>query len=238
MAEYLYTVEKACALCNKEFTLTKVRSRLLKVKQDTDFCTYYSGINPYYYSIWVCPHCGYAAPDSHFDELTTEQKEKLASFLKTRKVNVDFRGTRTCEQAIATYKLAIYFYELLSSRPSRPSRLGGMYLKLAWLYRESEKQPEEQQALAKAVENYERALSTERLPIGNLTEVALTYLVGDLYRRIGEYEKALPYFNKIISSQQAKMERNIYNLARDVWQEIREQRKQIPGDRQPVAEVN
>lgn len=231
MAEYLYEVDKDCALCGKSFRVTKVRSRLIKIKQDTDFCTYYKDVNPYYYSIWVCPHCGYAAPDTHFDEIHTAAKDKLTKFLTERKVNANFCGTRTREQAIATYKLAIFYNELLEVAASK---IGGLYLKLAWLYREGEQQESEQAALAKAVECYERALFRERLPLGNMTEVTLTYLVGDLFKRSGDTDKAIPYFNKVISSQQAKMERNIYNLAREVWQEIRDARKQTAADQ--VAE--
>jgi len=229
MADYSYTVDKECALCNTQFAVTKLRSRLIKIKQDTDFCTYYKDINPYYYSIWVCPHCGYAAQDTYFDDLVPAAKEKLAKFLAAKKVNVNFGGARTREQAIATYKLAIFYSEMIEAVASR---LGGLYLKLAWLYREGEKTGEEQQALTKAVEHYEKALFSERLPIGNMTEVALTYLVGDLFRRTGNVDKALPYFNKVLSNQQAKLERPIYNLARDVWQEIRESRKQAAANEQ------
>lgn len=223
MADYTYEVDKECALCNKSFKATKVKARLIKLKQDTDFCTYYQDVNPYYYSIWVCPHCGYAAQDSDFDAIAPAAREKFTKFLANRQVNVSFCGTRTREQAIATYKLAIFYGEMLEAAASK---LGGLYLKLAWLYRESEQPEHEQPALRKAVEHYEQALQRERLPVGNMTEITLTYLVGELFRRVGEPDKAIPYLNKIVSSQQAKLERNIYNLAREVWQEIREEKKQ------------
>ncbi|MEG6585345.1 DUF2225 domain-containing protein [Dendrosporobacter sp. 1207_IL3150] len=228
MADYIYQVDKECALCGKTFSVTKVRSRLLKIKQDSDFCTYYQDVNPYYYSIWACPHCGYAAQDSNFDEIVPAAKEKLAKFLSSRQININFSGNRTREQAIATYKLAIFYNEMLEVASSR---IGGLYLKLAWLYREGEQTTEEQVALVNAVKHYEQALFRERLPIGNMTEVTLTYLVGDLFRRTGNVEKAIPYFNKIISNQQAKLERNIYNLARDVWQEIRDSRNQSAAEK-------
>ncbi len=223
MSDYLYEVDKECALCSQSFRVTKVKSRLIKIKQDSDFCTYYKDVNPYYYSIWVCPHCGYAAVDTQFDSLVPAAKEKLTKFLTERQVNVNFCGNRTREQAIATYKLAIFYSEMLDSSASK---LGGLYLKLAWLYREAGYTEQEQAALSKAVEHYEQALFRERLPLGSMTEVTLTFLVGDLFRRTGQVEKAIPYFNKILSNPQAKAERNIYNLAREVWQEIRDLRKQ------------
>jgi hypothetical protein len=46
MADILYTAEKTCVICDKQFTVTKVRNRLSMVKQDSDFCTYYKEVNP------------------------------------------------------------------------------------------------------------------------------------------------------------------------------------------------
>lgn len=223
MAEYTYEVDKECPLCSKSFTVTKMKSRLIKVKQDTDFCTYYKDINPYYYSIWACPHCGYAAQDTQFDDISPVAREKLVRFLTGRQVSVNFCGVRTREQAVATYKLAVFYSQLLDAADSR---LGGLYLKMAWLYREAGETGQEQLALENAVRHYEQALLRERLPAGNMTETTLGYLVGDLFRRTGNIDQAVAYLNKIVSNQQAKVaERNIYNLARQVWQEIRESKK-------------
>ena len=63
MASPLYQVEKTCPICEKAFTVTKTRGQMIPVKTDTDFCTHYNDLNPYYYAIWLCPHCGFAAQD-------------------------------------------------------------------------------------------------------------------------------------------------------------------------------
>ena len=61
MADPLYQVEKTCPICEKKFKLTKTRGQAVSVSTDTDFCTRFADLNPYYYTIWVCPHCGFAA---------------------------------------------------------------------------------------------------------------------------------------------------------------------------------
>lgn len=223
MNELLYVVEKDCPICQQKFPVTKVRNRMRMLKQDTDFCTYYDGLNPYYYVVWVCPHCGYAAQDSHFSELTNAAIEKIQAFLKGKKVSIDFGGERTLEQALKTYKLAIFYAEMINSLPSQ---LGGLYLKLAWLFREANRKEEEKLALTKAVENYDLALMKETLPIGNMSEMTLIYLVGELMHRIGKYEDALTYLSKVVNSPQARQEKRVLDMARDMWHQVRDEIKE------------
>ncbi|MPN01960.1 hypothetical protein SDC9_149173 [bioreactor metagenome] len=219
MADILYTVDKNCSVCNKGFPVTKVRTRIVKIKQDTDFCTYYKDVNPYYYTVWVCPHCGYAAQDNHFPNITSANIAKVSEFLAAREVNINLSGVRTRDQAVAAYKLAIFFSEMESVTASE---IAGLYLRLGWLFREGEMVAEETLALAKAAQYFDQALSKERLPIAGMSEVSLMYLVGELLRRVGRNEEALRYFSKVVSNPQAKMEKRILDMARDAWHESRE----------------
>lgn len=230
MAEALYFIEKECAVCGEKFQVTCVRSRLALIKQDTDLCAYYKDINPYYYTVWVCPHCGYAARDTDFAEITTTAATKVQTFLAERAVKANLCGIRTREQAIVAYKLAIFYTELTADTASKRA---GLYLRLGWLYREGQQGDEENKVLAKACEWYEQALSKERMPIGNLSELTVMYLIADLLRRTGEHDKAMLYLSRIVSSPLAKIEKRIADLARDLWQEMRATgRTQSPSDTQ------
>lgn len=221
MAEPTYSVEKECPVCQRKFAVTRTRGRQTLLKQDSDFCSYFQNINPYYYSIWVCSHCGYAAADSSFEDLSTAAQDKIAKFLAGRDVKINFGGIRTREQAIATYKLAIFYAELIAAPASK---LADLYLKLGWLYREGENAAEEKAALTQGCEQYEQALFRERLPIGTLSEAAVSYLIGELARRTGQIEKALLYLGKVVGNPTAKLEPRVYNLARDAWHEAKAER--------------
>jgi uncharacterized protein (DUF2225 family) len=221
MAEPIYSVEKECPICKNKFNVTRTRGRQVLIKQDSDFCSHFQNINPYYYSIWVCSHCGYAAPDSYFENLSAAAQDKIAKFLTGKAVNVNYGGIRTREQAIATYKLAIFFAELVAEPASR---IADLQLKLAWLYREGEHEEEEKNSLTKACEHYEQALFRERLPIGTLSEAAVSYLIGELARRTGQTEKALLYLGKVVGSPTAKLEPRVYSMARDAWHEAKADR--------------
>lgn len=221
-ADLTYTVDKECPICKLNVQVTKVRSKLQMIKQDSDFCTYYRDINPNYYTIWVCPHCGYAAQDTYFDELSPAALDKIQKFLKGKQVSVNFLGTRSLEQAIATYKLAIFYAEMTAALPSR---LAGLYLKLAWLYREAEQEEEEQILLNKAREYYEQATLKERFPIGNMTEITLEYVIGELYRRTGHIDQALAYLSKVVGNPQAKAEKRMLEMAKTAWHQARDEKR-------------
>jgi uncharacterized protein (DUF2225 family) len=222
-----YTVDKNCPLCKGGFTATKVRSKLRMVRQDTDFNTIYEQLNPLYYAVWFCPHCGYAAAETNFTEIQEKQADKLKTFLSGCKVQVDFTGSRSREQAILLYKLAIFYSELIAAKTSR---LGGLYLRLGWLYREADDGEMEKMALEKALENYETAAYKETFPIGNMNEITMDYLVAQLKFRTGKLEEAAACFSRIIANPQAKSEKRISEMARDAWNDIKAKRKEAESD--------
>ena len=222
-ADLIYTVEKTCPICQETFEATKVRSKLKAVRHDSDFNVVYEQINPLYYAIWFCPKCGYAAQDTVFSEIYERHADKIKEFLKTCQINIDFPGTRSREQAILLFKLAIFYSDLIAAKDSR---LGGLYLRLAWLYREAEDTKKEISALEKALEHYENAMTKENFPIGNMNEVTVEYIVAQLQYRTGKEEKAYSSLSRLLSRAQIKSEKRISELARDTWNEIKSRRKE------------
>ncbi len=215
----IYTAKKICPVCGKEISVTKVRSRIISVKTDDDFCVHYKDFNPYYYTIWICEKCGYAADENHFTgHMHPKHQELIRNFLNERKISLEHREERTLAEAVRSYKLAIFFAELISASAGH---IAGLYLKLAWIYREDEDKEKEDEALAKAVVYYDKSLSTERYPIGNMTDNMVIYLIGAIYKRIGNYESATQYLSRVIGDQRARSETKIFNKARDLWQDIR-----------------
>ena len=147
---------------------------------------------------------------------------KMKEFLEGRKVNLDLSGSRTWDQAVTSYKLAI-FYAGMVSLPA--SHIASLELRLAWLYREKEMVDEEMEMMKRAVKDYEAAFMREQTPIGNLTEITLTYLIGELNRRLGNYDESLSYLSRVVSNPQAKNEKRILEMARDAWQQVRDLKK-------------
>lgn len=224
-SKVFFEQERTCPVCERKFTLTRVRNSQCSVsKRDSDFCLYYEKVDPYLYGIWVCTNCGYAAPENIFSQLNEEEKEILKIALKGKEIKVDFSGERNLDVAMASHKLAIYFCEL---RHCKISVMAGLYLKLAWLYRKANNS-KEKDYLQRSLQLYLLAYDEEPFPIGNLTELALRYLIGELYRRIGANSEAISWFNKVVSDKASKLEPKIVAMAREQWQLTKEEMKKNP----------
>lgn len=221
----IYETDKECPLCEQAFKVTRTRVGLRMVSMDTDFRMKYEGVDPYLYVVWVCPHCGYAAPDSAFAPLSDNEKAILQKALQGKKVGIKLEGERTVEQALVSYKLAIYFGEL---RHIPPSQLAGLYLKMAWLSADKGDKDLQQACLTKAVEHYMEAYSTERFPIGKMTENTLGYLIANLLDRLGKYEEAAKWLGKVVNKKNSG-EAKIQEMARDLWQSLKGKRAQAAG---------
>ena len=124
---------------------------------------------------------------------------------------------------MTTFKLAIFFANMAGTLPSRQASL---YLKLAWLYREGGLPDEEKAMLDQAREHYEKAFLKERTPIGNMSQLTLEYLIGELLRRTGRLPEALNYLAKVVGNPQAKNEKRVLELAREAWTLARDARKE------------
>lgn len=222
MPELLYEKEETCALCGEKFKVTKVRkSACPVVRRDPDFCVYYQNENPNLYDIWVCPHCGYAAPESSWNDLLEAQRKLLRDWLPSQPKLPDLSGRRTPEMAIAAYDRAI---ACAVAKRGRDSQIAGLYLKASWVYRVSGvNDPREAEYVRKAAEHYEKAYQTEPTPIGTMTDATLRYLIGELLRRCGRYKEACLYFSQLVSDPAVRGDARIGNLAREQWQLAKQQ---------------
>ncbi len=225
--------EATCPICLTEFLATTVRpNRCIPQGKEADFHYKYSGVIPYLYDIWVCPECHYAAPKSIFNTVKHDEITKIAEILSKTKLPIDPLGERTHQQAITYFKLALLF---MSYRKVPTSLIAGVCLKTAWIYRDLEDTTNEQEYIHKAIQFYEEAYSTERFPIGNLSEVRVAYLLGELHRRVGEYGEAVRWFDKAVNNPKSFAEPAIVKMARDQWSYAKEQyneqkKMEISGD--------
>ncbi len=222
MKEALYTKKVTCPICNTEFSSVKAKIKACKVdKKDEDFCTHYTDVNPMFYDIFVCPVCAYAASENSFNELEDKEKKILSEVFSKRTVGRDFCSERDLTDAIAACKLAIYTAEL---RKAKASVIAGLCLKLAWFFRFAGDKQEET-FLSYALQNYLEAFDKEPLPIGNLTEISMMYLLGELSRRLGKYDEAIVWFSKAVASPERADNPRIERLTREQWSLTKEQHK-------------
>lgn len=221
-----FVVEKTCPICEKTMRVVKTRSRIQVLRRDEDACVHYDNFNPYYYTVWVCENCGFAADEKTFTTKIPDRHLKiLRNVLLTRDIKIPFVAERTLENASTSFLLALKYQELIRGKASKKAKYAHQ---LAWIYREAGDKNLEEEYLRMALEYYEEALATEHFPIDALTDNAVIYLIAAIYRRLGEEKKATPYLSKLIGDKQVReMDPRVYDKARDLWSEMRAAKRKI-----------
>ncbi|MET3290677.1 UNVERIFIED_CONTAM: uncharacterized protein (DUF2225 family) [Brevibacillus sp. OAP136] len=223
----LFDRKWTCHACETTFVSQRVRSNQLQLlKRDSDFCTHYKEqrLNPILYTVTVCPSCGYSFTDQFSNYLPPHVKKRIQDNITSKWTPKEFGGIRGYEEAIASYKLAIYTAIL---KEEAYCVKAGLYLRLAWLYRFVDKPEEEQRFLQLSVGEYEKSFTHSDFvnKDKDMSETRMLYLIGELMRRIGQYDKAILYFSKTVEMKNRTIESGIINMARDQWSIAREEYK-------------
>ncbi|NLL06283.1 MAG: DUF2225 domain-containing protein [Clostridiaceae bacterium] len=222
MKDSLYSKEIKCPACEKKIEVTKVKSKACVVSsRDTDFCTYYESINPILYDVWVCEHCGYAAQEERFEELTYIEAKKIKNNITPLWKSRKFIGERDIESALETFKLALYNLQIIGAKSSD---LAKVCIRIAWLYR-LKKDEREYDFLKFALGFYTEAFDKETFPIKKFDEYTCMYLIGELSRRVGLFDESILWFNKLISSPMARTKKTLIESAREQYYLAKEQRE-------------
>ncbi|WP_075982761.1 DUF2225 domain-containing protein [Bacillus massilinigeriensis] len=227
----LYDKKCQCLLCKKPFTTKKVRSRYVKVLEyDTDFNPTYASdeTNPVFYYVNVCPHCGFSFTDEFAPYFPPGSKELIQEKVCKHWVPHDFGGNRTIQEAIKTYKLSVYCATL---KKEKHIFIAGLYMRLAWLYRRLKNNDQENRFMKLACQEYMESYMEDDFKGTQVSDVRILYLIGDLSRRMSDFDQAVKYFSKVIEKQNQTVESKIVEMAKERWYEIRDTKK---AEKEPI----
>lgn len=214
-----------CPYCKYHYTTTKVRSRFVKpLTTDSLFYTTYEddSCNPLLYHVHVCPDCGYSFNDQFSSSFPPHAKHEIEKNLTSKWSGQDLTGIRNYQDAIRSLKLCIFTAML---KEEKPVVLAGLYLRTLWLYQHLNRPEQEERFMRLAVEQYEKAYIEDRLDQPDMTPLKVLYLIGELYHRLGDQNKALKNFAKVVDKKKASFDPKIVEMARDQWQMIRTETK-------------
>lgn len=215
---FFFWKEFSCPLCANRFRTLKPRQKHITVeKVDEDFCLYYKSVNPLFYEINVCPKCGYSFNTSASSPVKDDLKKGLAKMLAGMWKKADYCGSRTLDEAVQAFRLAIECQRLMGADDSN---MGKLFLKLGWLYRYLNNKEMENQSLDKALSHLSKSFetSTSKDP---KEEINLMFLLGQLHLILGDDRGAVNWFVRITQHPDRKSYPYMVNRARDSWQEIR-----------------
>lgn len=219
----LYDKRVTCLHCHHKFSSKKVRTKFARpIKTDTDFCSYYEEdeCNPVLYFINVCPECGFSFSDHTPSYFPPGAYERIEKEIVSKWVKHSFSDRRTKQTAIETYKLAILSASL---KGEKHIVLAGLCMRLAWLYRQLEQTDLEERFLRLALQEYEQAYTYGDYETSEVPEISVIYLIGEIYRRLGNYHDAIQYFSQAANHSMKSMYPKYVQMAREQWRVTREQ---------------
>lgn len=211
-----YEKEMTCLYCGEIFTTKKVLSRFsVSYKSDADFCPHYKKgqYNSLYYHVSVCPSCGFAFSSEFSKDFMPHAKNAIQKNIAEKWQSRSFGTVRDLKAALETYKLAIYSASL---KEERHFVLGGLCLRLAWIYRQENQADDEQRFLKLAIKEYDASYLYSDF-VDSWSVIKILYILGELNRRVGEFKHAISFFSKIVNDPDRNQDRLILNRTREQW---------------------
>ncbi len=185
----LHLIELTCPVCATAFRSQTVVATNGFGGKRTDFHERAAGMQPLPYFVHLCSHCGYAGVERDFSdgvEPTEGLREHVWSALAPALQRELPSGSLKYEHAA---KVAEW-------QGNDARYLADLYLRAAWcavdeLDSEAERFYRRKAAwqFATALESYDGVPADER--------AVLTYLVGELWRRVGDAAQAAPWFDRV-----------------------------------------
>ena len=194
----LFNKDVCCPICSSNFSVKAVKVNAPRISsRDSDLFIRYSGVNPYFYDVWICNKCGYSAMKSDFFKVTNHEKELITKNITSKWKPKNFPEIIDAKIAIDRYKLALITATFAEKKNSTKAFL---LLKIAWMHRLLNDKDTELSFIKRSLECFLEAYSRENFPIYGLQRDSLTYLIGDLFRKSGNNSDALSWYSKVITT--------------------------------------
>ena len=184
----LQQIDLKCPVCETRFRSQAVVSTNSFGGKRTDFHERAAGTQPLPYLIHTCSRCGYSGSERDFTEeadVTTTLKEHVWNELAPT-VSVGMSGSEKYEAAA---KVADW-------QSAEPRHIADLLLRAAWCCVDEGDSEAERFFRRKAAWKFEESLSSfDGVP--REERAVLTYLVGELWRRVGDVVRAGEWFDLV-----------------------------------------
>jgi uncharacterized protein (DUF2225 family) len=179
----------SCPVCEGTFISYSVTATNSEGGRRTDFHPRAAGTQPLAYFIHTCVRCGYSGTDADFSddaEVSPQLRERVWNELAPHAANRQLNGSEKYEAAA---KVAEW-------QSAEPRQIGDLYLRAAWCCVDEDDVEAERFFRRKAAWAFEAALdSYDAVPRDE--RAVLTYLSGELWRRIGDDRRAREWFDRV-----------------------------------------
>lgn len=179
-----------CPVCETEFETSTVASTN-QVSAHTDFKPVAMGVQPYFFFVHTCPNCFYSAYEEGFeDEIDSEIADSIRAEM------VPYKDRFGPMEPSPSYK---YLFAAICAEASdlAYTTIADLYLRGAWCAAEEGETELEGRMREEAVENYIKGLDAGEVEKEERAQI--TYLIGELLRRLGRAEESKIWFEKVSS---------------------------------------
>lgn len=189
----VYKQSSKCPLCGVAFdNLFVLTSRLKRESTDKDLRVHYAGVEPMYYDVISCPNCLYSAPSDKFPQASPKAAENINREMNKFLGDVEIKTgmERDTFTVFAGYYLALRSvpicfdeYQLITA---------ALWQKLSRMYKDCGDENMYLTASMQAMQEYEHVY--QKFYISEKQSQQICYILGDLYERLKDYDKARNYF--------------------------------------------
>jgi uncharacterized protein (DUF2225 family) len=183
-ATELSLADFTCGFCGQKFT-DKIIWSTNVMEQDAELRPLTMGLDPLPYYVHACPHCGYTDGDPV--QLTDPEKAAIGKFLTAYRQ--DHGGTVA---GAGKYEVLANVY-IIRKLPAE--KIAYAYQRAAWLADDSHDEAAARRYRAATLEYLVKALENHGVEAKKVP--TLTYLAGELNRRLGRFDEALQWFSRV-----------------------------------------
>lgn len=185
----LQQIELQCPICETRFVSQAVVSTNSFGGKRTDFHERAAGTQPLPYLVHMCNHCGYSGAERDFTEeaeITPSLKDLVITELAPIAHAPMITGSEKYEAAAKVAEWA----------GNEPRHIADLLLRAAWCCVDEGDIEAERFFRRKAAWMFEKALASFD-GVTRDERAVLTYLVGELWRRVGDLEQARQWFDRV-----------------------------------------
>ncbi len=231
----LFEKKYKCPVCGEEFPSLTVRAnKVRRVDMDQDLRPLFEPIDSLKYDPVMCPYCGYADFPKTFSIVSDFQRNEIRNNIaKSYVPQLDFPDTYDYETAFKRYQMALATAIVTKAKTSVRAYI---CLKTAWILRGQIEsldpampnynkkvenlREKESEFLKNALEGFLTARQKEPLPIADMDEITLDFLIGALSLKQGKLDVASKMVAKVLVSKSAN--KRVKDKARDMKEMILE----------------